>query len=172
MTPTVTSRVADRASRRQWLSEALRDMAILYAVVVLLAVLFAGVRLAQAQATARWPTVPGEIASSGIELTAIPGRAVRYEPAVAITYRYEVAGVAYTGHAISRDRVPVEAGTAEAERLLATYPAGRPVQVYVNPNDADEAFLEVAETGNLFLPAAVLSGLALIAALLSRLIRP
>lgn len=171
MTPTVTFRVADRASRRQWLSEALRDMSILYAVVALLAVLFAGVRLAQAQATARWPVVPGEITASGVELTAIPGRAVRYKPAVAISYRYDVAGVAYTGHAVSRDRVPVEAGTAEAKRLLATYPAGSLVQVYVNPNDAGEAFLEVSVPGRLFLPAAILSGLALVAALLSRLIR-
>jgi hypothetical protein len=157
----------DPAANRRRLAQTVRDMALLLAAAGLLALAFAGVRLLRNNAAAAWPTAPGMITASGIETVAVPGRQIRYVPAVAIAYTYDVAGQTFTGAAVGRDTTPVAEGTAEAARLLATYPVGAPVTVFVNPANPAEAFLEPAAPDGLFRPGLLLLAGAAVVGLLA-----
>jgi hypothetical protein len=167
----VDTPATDRAANRRRLAHTVRDTALLWAVAGLIALAFAGVRLLRTNAAAAWPTAPGVITASGIETVAVPGRQIRYVPAVAIAYTYDVAGQTFTGTAVGRDTTPVVEGTAEAGRLLAAYPAGAPVTVFVNPNDPAEAFLETAAPDGLFRPGLLLLGGAAVVGLLAAVLR-
>lgn len=164
--------LTDAAANRLRLHQTVRDIAVLLAAAAVIALLFGGLRLLQANATADWPTAPGVVTASGIETIAIPGRAIRYEPAVHIAYDYEVAGQRYAGTAVSPDRTPVLAGLPEAERLLATYPVGAAVSVLTNPANPAESYLETAAPDGLFTPGLLLLAGAAAVGLVAWLLRP
>jgi hypothetical protein len=163
----------DPDANRRRLAQTVRDLALLLGVAGLLALAFAGVRLLRSNAAAGWPTAPGVITASGIETVAVPGRQIRYVPAVAIAYTYDVAGQPFTGTAVGRDTAPIAEGTAEADRLLAAYPVGAPVTLFVNPANPAEAYLEPAAPDNLFRPGLLLlAGAAVVGLLAAVLARP
>ncbi len=160
------------AANRLRLHQTLRDIAILFAVAAVLALTFAAVRSVRTNAAGSWPTVPGVITQSDIQTVAIPGRMIRYVPAVQIAYTYSVAGQRLTGTTVSLETTPILADTPEAERLLMTYPVGAAVDVRVNPADPTDSVLEAVPPTGAFVPALILLGLALGTGLLALVVRP
>lgn len=163
--------MSDHVANRRRLWQTVRDIAILLAVASLVALLSGAVRLARAKTVAGWPQAPGVITAAGIETAAIPGRAIRYVPAVSMDYTYEVAGHDYDGDRINLETTPIEADSAEAHRLLATYAEGTAVMVRYNPADAAESALEAAPVEGLLNPGLFLLGLAAFAGVLALVVR-
>jgi hypothetical protein len=81
-----------------------------------------------------WQAVAGEIIASSLESD--PHDA---DSSVNITYRYDVDGHAYTSHQITYSAMPNGAEAKAA--LVASYPAGRQVQVYYDPDKPSRAVL-------------------------------
>lgn len=91
---------------------------------------------------AGWPSAPGRVVLSETYTGEFRGRALRYAPAVRVAYEYTVDSQAFTGERVGQGPVPLEAASAESQRLLRDYPAGAAVTVYYDPADPASAVLE------------------------------
>lgn len=163
---------SDSFWNRVRLRQSVRDLALLFAAAGAFALLAGLLGFVRAQSFSAWPTVPGTVTVSGTESAPIAGRIVRFEPVVAIEYRYEVAGEIYTSRAIGQGMAPVQAGTPEAERLLNTYQVGVPVIVYHNPDNPAQAMLEPELPAGTSTMVALFFGIAIVLALAAWFIRP
>lgn len=127
-------------------------MAVLYLVAVAMAavVLFATFyKMKQVRRASRWPSAQGRVVSSGPQERKVPvmsdvqradGKA-QYETRnfAHIVYEYSVGA-----RKLSNDRVSIgeDRGNFEVAETVARYPVGKPVTVYYNPKDPNEAVLE------------------------------
>jgi hypothetical protein len=126
------------------------------------AVVFALVLHWQAGLVGRWPKVTGRIVRS--EVDSFRGRlnpddhnaVTLYRPL--ITYAYAYNGVKYVGDKVAFGGEVTGNREMFAKKLIAKYPAGKTVEVHVNPHNASEAVLEQkpAYVWILWLAAAVL----------------
>lgn len=154
------------------LRQTVRDIALLFALAGGIAALAALVALFRAQAVASWPTVPGVVVSSGLESRPIAGRIVRFEPVAVVRYAYTVDGLSFTSETVTQGAPPAQAGTAEAMRLLATYPVDAPVTVFHNPRDPAQAVLEQEVQAGTPVLLLLLFGLAVVFGVLALFLRP
>ena len=92
--------------------------------------------LHSAQSTS-WPKVSGVITKSEV-VWDLRGKEVRYSADVA--YDYEVRDKPYHGSSVRVGNMTTK-GKADAEQIVARFPAGRPVAVYYNPDDPSETCL-------------------------------
>ena len=110
-----------------------------------------------------WPTVSGTVISSAIRTDRVRGGFV-YKPLV--TYQYEVGGHPFEGHAIT---VSDGADTEQmAKIIIAAFPFGRSVVVYVDPHDPSHGILQPGINSSVVLSAI----LAIVAILLGTLVIP
>jgi len=92
----------------------------------------------QAQASLRWPTVPGRIVDSRlIQTRDADGDAA---PTAAVTYAYAAGGLTLQGNRVS-------IGGRDARSVVEKYPAGTDVQVAYDPNKPSSAVLEPGGAG-------------------------
>jgi Protein of unknown function (DUF3592) len=93
------------------------------------------------QASRDWPSSPGKIVKSRVELST--GRDIAtVEPY--IQYEYQVGGRQYQCDQIhSGDKIFESISKEETYDLVDRYPVGRDVTVYYNPENPAEAALEV-----------------------------
>lgn len=120
-----------------------------------------GYKLFVRQKTANWPGVPGVVRSSRISFDS---SADRTGGTALVEYDYAVNGRPYHSNVRTPDDIVV-GGNRAAAAVVARYPAGTPVTVFVNPADPADAFLEhtvVSTGGTLFL---LLAGNAIAAAI-------
>jgi Protein of unknown function (DUF3592) len=92
--------------------------------------------------TARWPTTPGRIVSSGVERyidTDADGRRTMYRATV--VYAYEVNGLEYRGDRVTSGGVMSASFPGAARRAAAKYPVGREVMVHYNPREPGDSVL-------------------------------
>jgi hypothetical protein len=95
----------------------------------------------------RWPKVTGRIVKS--ELDEYEGRLdpndamkTLYRPL--ISYAYEYNGITYHGDQVSLGAKITANREAFASKLIAKYPLGSTIEVYVNPKNASQAVLQPA----------------------------
>src|SRR5262245_2805940 len=93
-------------------------------------------------AALRYPTVPGVVTSSHVE-TDMDDDGFSYTPE--IRYRYTVNGVAFAGDCYRYFMMGSNDNTAS--RIVADFPAGRPVEVHYNPDDPSDAVLQAGLAG-------------------------
>jgi hypothetical protein len=87
-------------------------------------------------AVAKWPYVMGTVKISTTEYRN-SGESGAYYPVV--RYSYQVGGQPYEGYRIAPGG---EVGGIGASKVAARYPVGAHVQVFYNPQNPSEAFLE------------------------------
>lgn len=85
-----------------------------------------------------WEQVPGTVTSSEVE-DAWDTTGDRY--AGRVLYTYEVDGVTYEGDQLDLRDVAYVGRQEDAERLVAPYPVGASVMLYVDPADPTRAVL-------------------------------
>jgi len=108
-------------------------------VVVNVAILgLTGYKLFVRQKTANWPGVPGVVRSSRI---AFDSSTDRTGGTALVEYDYAVNGHPYHSNVRTPDDIVV-GGNRAAAAVVARYPSGAPVTVFVNPADPSDAFLE------------------------------
>lgn len=105
-------------------------------------------RYRKAQAKASYPTVQGTITHRGLEVKEHVStdsdnrREVSYEYIPKVEYAYTVAGHSYTGSRINVLTSKSSSHESEAQQVLSAYPLDATVQVFHNPQDPTDAFLE------------------------------
>jgi len=92
----------------------------------------------QAQASLRWPKVPGRIVDSRMTQTRDADGDV--SEVASVTYAYTVGGTPFQGN-----RVSIGSGNARAS--VQKYPAGTDVQVFYDPNKPSSVVLEPGGSG-------------------------
>lgn len=112
--------------------------------------------LAEAKASADWPTVQGKVTSSGVSVrksTSGSGSKKRtstvYEPSV--IYDYTVNGKSYTSHRITAGDFS-SSSSKRAHRIVNKYPAGSTATVYYNPDEPYQSVLEPGATFFSYVP--------------------
>jgi hypothetical protein len=96
---------------------------------------------AEKQASRTWPSTPGKIVKSRVELAGGRDMATVYAK---IVYEYQLRGRTYQCDQVhSGDEFFAQATREETYDLVDKYPAGRGVTVYYNPDNPAEAALEV-----------------------------
>lgn len=95
-----------------------------------------------------WPTASGSVVDSQITMHYDDDGDRMY--GTAITYRYAVDGLDYSGN--KRTFVEYSSNNRNrAENIVAMYAPEMPVQVFYNPEDPEEAVLEPGTNGGMFL---------------------
>jgi hypothetical protein len=92
----------------------------------------------QAQASLRWPKVPGRIVDS--LLTQARDTDGDVSTVASVTYAYAVGGTPLQGNRVS-------IGHGNARAIVQKYPAGTDVQVFYDPNKPSSAVLEPGGSG-------------------------
>jgi hypothetical protein len=112
------------------------------------------------EASRSWPTVEGRVLASEVATRATgsrgsggPSTTTTHE----IRYEYEIDGVRREGRRVA---YTVAMGEGDLRARAARYPAGRAVEVHVDPEDPDRAVLEPGADGWNALPIAM-GGLAI-----------
>jgi len=107
----------------------------------LLGLFLIGLGLFRMQVTAasnNWPTIPGHVIKAGIAKT--PGRyGSTYAPKV--IYQYTVDGRSFQNDQLKIKGIEYSS-IQEAQEHLAQYGGPPPIEVYVNPDDPSQSFLE------------------------------
>jgi hypothetical protein len=115
------------------------------AVLLLLGVAgYGGVKWAEARAdaTARWPSVPGQIVTSEVSTALVKtGPVRRVSPVAKIRYAYTVRGQRYECDGLRVIPMLHSRPEGTPEELVARYPAGKNVAVYYDPADPRDALL-------------------------------
>lgn len=105
-------------------------------------------RYRKAQAKAGYPTVQGTIVHQVLEVKEHVStdsnnlQEVSYEYIPKVEYAYTVAGQSYVGTRIHVLVSKSSSSETEAQKVLAAYPVQAIVQVFHNPQDPRDAFLE------------------------------
>ena len=100
---------------------------------------FAGdsaVALYEASRAEAWPTVPGQITSSGVAKGC--GRGGSYYPAV--RYSYNFGGAGYEGERVTFGNVGCGSESL-AQTIASAYPVNKSIRVYVNPSNPRDAVI-------------------------------
>lgn len=106
-------------------------------------------RVAAKLATAQhWPTVKGEILRS--EVKGRPGGKGAYR--AKIEFRYAVGGTEYKSRKIAIGG-EVNSSKVRAAARCSQYPIGATPDVYVNPDNPNEAYLELRQEGRVLTTA-------------------
>jgi hypothetical protein len=99
-----------------------------------------------AHASLRWPTTPGRVVASSVQMEILGSDAdgvAHYVPDVHFTYVVE--GTTYTGTTVAfRD---LRGWKKQAAALVARYPVGAEVAVHYNPDAPGECVLEAGTVG-------------------------
>jgi hypothetical protein len=102
-------------------------------------------RYLRAKKSVHWPTVEGVMTVSRLE----PGHFKQMKGYYGVVqYRYSVAGANYSGARLSFNRVHLAVKDAW-QRVLDTYPVGKTVNVYYDPERPSFAVLEPGLTGEM-----------------------
>ena len=117
------------------------------------------VALYQASRAEAWPTVPGQITSSGVAKGC--GRGGSYYPVV--RYSYNLGGTGYEGRRVTFGNVGC-GSEGSAQTIASEYPVNKSIRVYVNPSNPrdtvitthvhEETKVALLLTGALFLATA------------------
>jgi hypothetical protein len=94
--------------------------------------------LQNAQASANWPSVQGQVTSSEVERST-DSEGTSYLPQV--DYAYTVNDVRYSGERVNFGQNSYSSRRG-AEEVVARYPAGQTVAVYYDPVEPESAVLE------------------------------
>ncbi len=147
---------------------------IVYGVFVVFGLVFVIISITskrRAAAAQTWPTTPGEITASRVDIhtsTDNDGHtSTTYKPVVA--YRYELMGLQYTG-----ERIAFGANTfnrRKSDEIIARYPVGQSVTVHYNPDKPQDAVLETEVHGGTvsLIIGIVLMGVGVVLAVVSLL---
>ena len=87
-------------------------------------------------AVAKWPYIMGTVRTSTTEYRSSDDGGANYP---VVHYTYQVSGQPYEGYRIAPGG---EVGGIGAAKVAARYPVGAHVQVFYNPQNPSEAFLE------------------------------
>lgn len=157
------------AEERYWnryrLVQTLQSLAALWMAMALIALVMGAAGYRRALAQAEWPAVPGTITTSEVINTFLTSPASPPAQVVRIIYAYAAGGTNYTSDQVNLNPVPVLSGSAEGQRLLATYPAGAAVTVYHDPADPAAAVLEREPSPVGFYAGLALLGMAVVVGL-------
>jgi len=115
-------------------------------------VLVAAYHSRQVRMTRNWPSAPGVIVTSELEVRTIKvldrnrETGFRFEERnfANIVYEYEVGGQTYSSNLVA---IGADRGNFEVAETVARYPVGRRVTVYYNPDRRSEAVLERERPG-------------------------
>lgn len=105
-------------------------------------------RYRRALAKSDYPTVPGTVCKNLLDIKEHEStdsdnrREVSYEYIPRVEYNFSVGGKAYTGHRINVLGSKSSSLESEALKVLSAYPLNASVNVYHNPEDPEDAFLE------------------------------
>ncbi|OFV83790.1 MAG: hypothetical protein A3D93_01545 [Acidobacteria bacterium RIFCSPHIGHO2_12_FULL_67_30] len=103
-------------------------------------------------ASKAWSTTEGVVVESSVRSTRLPGEDwtkttdddIRQEPWHArVTYTYSVEGRSYQSSRVYLDHVTAYASQSKAQELVRKYPEGRRITVHYNPQNPDDAALEL-----------------------------
>jgi len=117
-------------------------------------------------AAAGWPTVRGTIVKSDVEFYVSrdddSGRETRmYRPE--ITYEYQVSGQTYTSKQVRVNELPASNSERRERKKLEAYPVGGSVEVHYNPDNTEDALLEISTSRiNLAMIIGIILGLVAI----------
>ena len=114
--------------------------------------LFALPPLQYSSTSKSWPTVPGTITKSEIDIWRSDSK-THYQPD--IVYAYSVDGKKYTSSKITVGDPPLDNNITPAKRLLAEYPVDREVTVYYDPEVPASSALEPGIQRSDYLLAAI-----------------
>ncbi|HZK61325.1 MAG TPA: DUF3592 domain-containing protein [Anaerovoracaceae bacterium] len=113
--------------------------------------LFALPPLQYSNTSKSWPTVPGTITRSNVDIWRSDGK-THYQPDIA--YNYAVDGKKYSSSKITVGDPPLDNNVTLAKRLQAEYPAGKEVVVYYDPELPESSALKPGtKTGDYLLAA-------------------
>ena len=104
--------------------------------------------LQSARASASWPTVEGVVTESDVSYSTDAEGAESYSPEV--TYRYQINDVLYENNTIKFGE-NAYGSRRRAEQIAATYPVGKGVTVYFNPDQPDRSVLEPGVSGGSYI---------------------
>lgn len=121
--------------------------------------------LQTAKASASWPTVEGVVTSSEVSHSTDSDGGDSYSPEV--TYRYQVGDVFYENNTIKFGE-NAYSSRRKAENIAATYPAGRDVTVYYDPDQPDRSVLEPGGSGGSY----IVLGIGLLFVVISLVVAP
>ncbi|MDX2415310.1 MAG: DUF3592 domain-containing protein [Bacteroidales bacterium] len=111
--------------------------------------LFALPPLQYSSTSKSWPTVPGAITKSEIDIWRSDSK-THYQPD--IVYAYSVNGKKYTSSKITVGDPPLDNNVTPAKRLQAEYPVGKEIIVYYDPELPESSALEPGiKTGDIML---------------------
>jgi len=134
---------------------------IVFFVLGLFLVILSIITKKKAKAAQSWPTIPGVILSSRVDVhtsrDSDGDRKTTYEPVVA--YQYTIMGREYTG-----SRIAFGSNTfsrRKCDEIIARYPVSQPVMVHYNPDKPESATLETEVQGG---TASLVFGVILIVA--------
>lgn len=105
-------------------------------------------RYKKALAKASYPSVPGTISKNVLDVKEHEStdsdnrREVSYEYIPRVEYSFSVGGKTYTGRRINVLDSKSSSLESEALKVLAAYPLNATVNVYYNPEEPEDAFLE------------------------------
>jgi len=86
-----------------------------------------------------WPSVPGTITKTEIDIWRNDGK-THYQPD--IVYAYTVGGKKYSSSKITVGDPPLDNNVTKAKRLQAEYPVGKDVVVYYDPELPESSALQ------------------------------
>lgn len=87
-----------------------------------------------------WRPVPGRVVAASLRQVSVGSVGPQYIPVV--TYRYAVDGAEYTGESLSVGARVQYSLRRNAQRRIAPYVDGEPVQVLIDPSDPTKSVLE------------------------------
>ena len=111
--------------------------------------LFALPPLQYSNTSKSWPTVPGTITRSEVDVWRRDGK-THYQPDIG--YTYSVDGKKYSSSKITVGEPPLDNNVTPAKRLQAEYPVGKEVVVYYDPELPESSALKPGtKTGDFLL---------------------
>ncbi len=120
-------------------------------IFLVLGVITAGAlvwKLIKGMKAKNWPTAPGNVVDSQITMHYDDDGDRMY--GTAITYRYTVDGLEYSGN--KRTFVEYSSNNKQrAENIVTMYAPETPVQVYYSPDDPEDLVLEPGTNATMFL---------------------
>ena len=125
-------------------------MGIIFAIIGgAIFIFFALPPLQYAAASKNWPSVPGTITKSEVQVFKRDGN-THYQPDIA--YSYTVEGKKYTASKITVGDGSLDNNVTKAKRLQAEYPVDKEVDVYYDPDLPESAVLQPGtKSGDLML---------------------
>jgi hypothetical protein len=110
----------------------------------------------RASAAGSWPKVSGRITKSVVDefrgrINSDSPTTTLYRPLIAFSYEYN--GIKYAGSQVSLGLKVTASSAAFAKSIVAKYPAGKTISIYVNPANPSESVLSPGTGGAWFVLA-------------------